>query len=161
MSLPVAIVAGGLGTRLSPLTERIPKSLVEVAGKPFVVHQLELLQQHGLRHVVLCVGYLGDQVRVSLGDGRQWGMNLQYVFDGPTLLGTGGALRRALPLLGESFLVMYGDSYLECDYGAVERAFLTSGKLGLMTVFQNDNLWDRSNVLFANSRIVRYDKHQQ
>lgn len=158
MSLPVAILAGGLATRLQPLTERIPKSLIEVAGKPFAVHQLELLRQHGLTQVVFCVGHLGDQVQAALGDGRRWDMNLQYVFDGPKLLGTGGALRRALPLLGEAFLVMYGDSYLECDYAAVERAFRASGKLGLMTVFHNANRWGCSNVLFAEGRILCYDK---
>jgi prepilin-type processing-associated H-X9-DG protein len=158
MSLPVAILAGGLSTRLRPLTERIPKSLIEVAGKPFAVHQLELLRRYSLTRVVFCVGHLGEQVQVELGDGRRWGMNLQYVFDGPTLLGTGGALRRALSLLGKAFFVMYGDSYLECDYAAVEQAFLTSRKLGLMTVYRNYDQWDRSNVLFADGRILCYDK---
>ena len=158
MSLPVAILAGGLAARLRPLTERIPKSLVEVAGKPFAVHQLELLRRHGLTDVVFCVGYLGEQVQAALGDGHRWGMNLQYVFDGPTLLGTGGALRRALPWLGEAFVVMYGDSYLDCDYTAVEHSFRASGKLGLMTVFHNANQWDRSNVLYVERQILRYDK---
>jgi dTDP-glucose pyrophosphorylase len=156
--MPVAILAGGLATRLRPLTERIPKALLEVAGKPFAVHQLELLRRHGLTQVVFCVGYLGEQVQAALGDGRRWGMNLQYVFDGPALLGTGGALRRALPLLDEAFLVLYGDAYLECDYGAVERTFRASSKLGLMTVFYNANRWDRSNVLFAEGQILCYDK---
>jgi NDP-sugar pyrophosphorylase family protein len=110
---------------------------------------------------VFCVGCLGEQVQETLGDGSRWGMNLQYVFDGPGLLGTGGALRRALPLLGESFFVLYGDSYLECDYAAVEQAFRGSGKLGLMTVYCNDDLWDRSNLLFRQGRIVRYDKRQR
>ncbi len=158
MSLPVAILAGGLAARLRPLTERIPKSLVEVAGKPFAVHQLELLRRHGLTDVVFCVGYLGEQVQAALGDGHRWGMNLQYVFDGPTLLGTGGALRRALPWLGEAFFVMYGDSYLDCNYTAVEHSFRASGKLGLMTVFHNANQWDRSNVLYVERQILRYDK---
>jgi NDP-sugar pyrophosphorylase family protein len=160
MSLPVAILAGGPATRLRPLTERLPKSLVEVAGRPFVVHQLRLLRRYGLRQVVLCVGYLGEQIQAALGDGSQWDMHLSYVFDGPTLLGTGGALRLALPWLGDAFMVMYGDSYLECDYAAVERAFRTSGKLGLMTVMHNLNQWDHSNVLFADAQIIRYDKRQ-
>ncbi len=158
MSLPVAILAGGLATRLRPFTQSIPKSLVEVAGRLFGEHQLELLRSHGLTEVVFCVGHMGEQVRAALGDGSRWDMTLRYVFDGPTLLGTGGALRRALPLLGESFMVMYGDSYLECDYGAVKQAFGTCGKWGLMTVFRNANRWDRSNVLFVNGEIVRYDK---
>jgi prepilin-type processing-associated H-X9-DG protein len=158
MTLPVAILAGGLATRMRPLSERIPKVLLEVAGRPFALHQLELLRRHGLTHVVFCVGYLGEQVQATLGDGRELGMRLEYVFDGPILLGTGGALRRAVPLLGEAFLVLYGDAYLRCDYGAVVRTFLAGGTLGLMTVFRNGDQWDRSNVLFADGRILRYDK---
>ena len=113
MTLPVAILAGGLATRLRPLTERIPKALVDVAGKPFVEHQLDLLRRHGVNRVVLCVGYLGDMVEAALGDGSRWGIDVRYAFDGEMLLGTGGALRKALPLLGENFLVLYGDSYLD------------------------------------------------
>ena len=158
MSLPVAILAGGLATRLRPLTEKIAKSLVEVDGKPFIVHQVELLRRNGVTHVVLCLGYLGEQVQAELGDGSRWGMQVDYMFDGPVLLGTAGALRRAFPRLGEEFFVLYGDSYLDCDYATVESAFLASGKLGLMTVFHNTNLWDRSNVIFENGRIQRYDK---
>lgn len=158
MNLPVAVLAGGLATRLRPLTERIPKALVEVAGKPFVEHQLDLLRRHGVNRVVLCVGYLGEMVEAAVGDGSRWGIDVRYAFDGGTLLGTGGALRKALPLLGEEFLVLYGDSYLDCDYRAVEAAFIASGKLGLMTVFRNANRWDRSNVVFTDGRIVRYDK---
>src|SRR5512136_2352765 len=119
MTLPVAILAGGLATRLRPITEQIPKSLLEVAGRPFAEHQLELLRRRGFTEIVLCVGYLGEQIRDILGDGARWGMRLQYAFDGDRLLGTGGALRRALPLLGEAFLVVYGDSFLECDYGTI------------------------------------------
>jgi len=158
MSLPVAILAGGLATRLRPLTEHIPKSLVKVAGKPFAVHQIELLRANGLARIVFCVGYLGEMLQAELGEGGRWGVSLSYVFDGPQLLGTGGALQRALPFLGEAFFVLYGDSYLECDYAAVEQAFRTSGKLGLMTVLCNDDQWDRSNVFFDNSCIMRYDK---
>jgi NDP-sugar pyrophosphorylase family protein len=161
MSLPVAILAGGLATRLRPMTEQIPKSLLEIAGRPFAEHQLELLQRHGLTNIVWCVGYLGEQIRDALGSGRRWGQQLQYAFDGQRLLGTGGALRRALPLLGEAFLVLYGDSYLECDYGAIGQAFVESDQLGLMTVLRNDNAWDRSNVEFTNGQIVRYDKRTQ
>ena len=158
MSLPVAILAGGLATRLRPLTNDIPKALVEVAGKPFIEHQLNLLRRHDLTHAVLCVGYLGEKVQAVLGDGGRLGMHLDYVFDGETLLGTGGALRKALPLLGKAFMVLYGDSYLECDYGAVANAFMARGKLGLMTVYRNAGQWDRSNILFADGRIVCYNK---
>ncbi len=160
MSLPVAILAGGLAIRLRPLTESVPKVLLEVAGKPFAVHQIELLQRHGLTEIVFCVGHLGEQVQVALGDGHSWGVNLHYSFDDPVPLGTGGALRKALAQLGEAFLVMYGDTYLLCDFAAVERAFLASSKLGLMTVFRNNNLWDHSNILFREGCILRYDKQQ-
>lgn len=158
MNLPVAILAGGLATRLGPLTASLPKSLIEVAGKPFVVHQLELLERQGFRDVVLLLGRFGDMVQRELGDGSRIGVRLRYSFDGPRQLGTGGSIRQALPKLGEAFLVLYGDSYLNCDYQAVQRAFLESGKSGLMTVFLNDGLFDRSNVLFENGVIGRYDK---
>lgn len=159
MSLPVAILAGGLATRLHPLTERIPKALVEVAGQPFAVHQLQLLKRHGFDQIVFCVGYLGDMVQEVLGDGGRWGVRVSYVSDGDKLLGTGGALCKALPLLGEAFFVLYGDAYLDCDYQKIESAFFRSGKPGLMTIFRNANRWGRSNVLFRNQRIECYDKH--
>jgi NDP-sugar pyrophosphorylase family protein len=159
VSLPVAILAGGLATRLRPMTERVPKILLDVAGRPFAEHQVELLRGHGLTRVVFCLGYLGEQVRDALGDGSRWGMHFTYVFDGDRLRGTGGALRRALPHLGPAFFVMYGDSYLECDFGAIETRFVESGKAGLMTVFKNDNRWDRSNVRYEDGRIVRYAKN--
>jgi NDP-sugar pyrophosphorylase family protein len=158
MSLPVAILAGGFATRLRPLTKSIPKSLIELAGKPFAVHQIELLRSYGITDMVFCVGHLGEKVRATLGDGSFFGVHLNYIFDGPVLLGTGGALRKALPLLGEAFFVLYGDSYLDCDYAAIEYSFWGSGKLGLMTVLRNFDQWDRSNVLFKEGRILRYDK---
>lgn len=158
MTLPVAILAGGLATRLRPVTERIPKALVEVAGKPFVLHQLELLRARGVRRVVLCLGHLGEQVQALVGDGRRFGVEVACSFDGDRLLGTGGALRAALPLLGDRFLVLYGDSYLDCDYAAVAARFVESGRLALMTVFRNGGQWDASNVVFRDGRILRYAK---
>ena len=158
MTLPVAILAGGLATRLRPLTERQPKILIDVAGRPFAVHQLELLRQWGVSRIVYCLGYLGEQVADTLGDGSRFRMTFEYVFDGPRLRGTGGALNEALPRLGAAFFVMYGDSYLECDFRAVEHAFRNSHKPGLMTVFRNENRWGRSNVAYEDGRIVMYDK---
>ncbi|OFV92892.1 MAG: nucleotidyl transferase [Acidobacteria bacterium RIFCSPLOWO2_02_FULL_64_15] len=157
--MSVAILAGGLATRLRPITEQIPKSLVDVAGKPFAAHQVELLRRHGLTDIVFLVGHLGEMVRDALGDGTSVGVRLRYVFDGPGHLGTGGAVRNALPALSDPFFVLYGDSYLECDYQAIEQAFATAGKNGLMTVYRNNDQWDRSNVLFEEGRIIRYDKH--
>ncbi len=159
--LPVAILAGGLATRLRPITEKIPKALVEINGEPFVAHQLRLLEERGIRQVVLCVGYLGEMVREFVGDGRRFGLEVQYSFDGPVLRGTAGALQQALPLLGESFFVLYGDSYLPCDYQAVEEAFRRSGKTALMTVFRNEGAWDTSNVEFAGGRILAYNKRNR
>ena len=158
MSLPVAILAGGRATRLGPLTERLPKSLVDVAGRPFVEHQIALLQRNQLDDIVLLVGHLGEMVREALGDGRRHGVRIRYVSDGAEPLGTGGAIRRALPYLGPAFFVLYGDSYLECDYPAIERAFLCSGKDGLMTVYANDDSFDRSNVVYAGGNILHYNK---
>jgi NDP-sugar pyrophosphorylase family protein len=156
--LPVAILAGGLATRLRPLTETVPKALLEIRGEPFLAHQLRLLRRNGITHAVLCVGYLGYQIHDFAGDGRAFGMRLDYSDDGPELLGTAGALKKALPLLGDGFFTLYGDSYLPCDYAAVEQAFLDSGKAGMMTVYRNDGLWDSSNVEFAEGSIRAYDK---
>jgi len=161
MTLPVAILAGGMATRLGDLARDTPKALIDVAGRPFIAHQLDLLRAHGLTDIVLCTGYLGARLEDAVGDGSQHGVHVRYSPDGPRPLGTGGALRQALPLLGEAFFTMYGDSYLECDYRAVERAFLASGRPALLTVMRNDDQWDRSNVLCVNSRIVRYSKEHR
>ena len=161
MTLPVAILAGGLATRLGPITRAVPKALLDVAGRPFIVHQLALLRAAGIRRVVLCVAHLADQIEAVLGDGRDHGVEIAYSSDGDQLLGTAGALRRALPLLGDRFLVLYGDSYLTCDYAAIARAFVASGRLGLMTVFENHGQYDASNVRFRGGdrgQIECYDK---
>lgn len=159
--LPIAILAGGLATRLRPITEKIPKLLVEVAGEPFFSHQLRLLKKSGLTHIVLCVGYLGEMIVDRYGDGSKWGVRIDYSFDGPKLLGTGGALIQALPKLGECFYVLYGDSYLPVDYLRIGKYFLRSEKLGLMTVFENRGRYDASNVWFAEGEIKTYDKQSK
>jgi MurNAc alpha-1-phosphate uridylyltransferase len=159
--LTVAILAGGLATRLHPITETIPKSLVDVAGIPFIVRQLDYLCRQGITDVVLCIGYLGEQVQALVGDGSSFGLNITYSWDGPKLMGTGGALKQALPVLGEQFFVFYGDSYLPIDFRKVEESFLKSNKPALMTVLHNDDLWDKSNVLFRDGRITEYNKRIQ
>jgi NDP-sugar pyrophosphorylase family protein len=158
---PVAILAGGLATRLRPVTATIPKSLVSVAGEPFLAHQLRLLHSQGVRSAVLCVGHLGEMIEEEFGDAAEWGIELRYSHDGPVLLGTGGALVQALPLLGDAFFVLYGDSYLPVNYAAAAAHFQSAGKRGLMTVFENENAFDRSNVCFRDGEIVRYDKRVQ
>jgi NDP-sugar pyrophosphorylase family protein len=159
--LPVVILAGGVATRLRPLTEKIPKALVDVNGQPFVAHQLNLLRSQGASRVIVCAGYKGEMIRELVGNGAAFGLEVEFVFDGPHLLGTGGAIKHALPLLGEAFFVLYGDSYLLCDYRAVQDAFAASARLGLMTVFRNEGRWDQSNVEFADGRIVAYDKRHR
>ena len=155
---PVAVLAGGLATRLRPATEKTPKALLRVAGEPFLVHQLRLLHSQGLRKVVLCVGNLGEMIEAEIGDGRTLGLHIDYSFDGPALLGTGGAVKRALPKLGDRFLVTYGDSYMPVDYAKIVEAFVLSEKPALMTVFENEGRWDASNVWFEAGEVRRYDK---
>ena len=157
LDIPVSILAGGMATRLRPITEKIPKSLVSVAGKPFLTHQLELLHARGVRHVVLCVGHLGEMIQRDYGN-EAFGIKLDYSFDGAKLLGTGGAIKRALPMLGPEFFVLYGDSYLPIEYRPIAEFFQLSGKLGCMTVYRNEGKYDTSNVLFADGEIKVYDK---
>lgn len=156
----VAILAGGLATRLRPITETIPKALVNVAGKPFIVRQLSYLREQGISHVVLCIGYLGDMVREIVGSGESFGLEVSYSEDGPNLLGTGGALAKAIPLLGDDFFVLYGDSFLPLDFSAVEEAYDKNKKPALMTILKNKNLWDKSNVLFLDGRLLEYNKRE-
>ena len=158
---PVAILAGGLAKRLRPVTATIPKSLVPVAGEPFLAHQLRLLRTQGIESAVLCVGHLGEMIEEEFGDGAAWDIELKYSYDGPDLLGTGGALVNALPLLGNAFYVLYGDSYLPIDLAGVARRFRKEGKLGAMTVFRNDDAFDRSNVHYHNGQLLRYDKEER
>ena len=162
MSLPAAILCGGKATRLYPLTEDHPKALIEIAGEPFLAHQLRLLKRSGIDRVVLCAGYLAEMLVDYAGDGSRFGVAIDYSFDGPRPLGTAGALKLALPRLGEEFFVLYGDSYLACDYQAVARRFRESRKPALMTVFANHDRFDRSNVAMGSSReILAYDKHNR
>src|SRR3989442_7596918 len=159
----VAILSGGMANRLRPLTNRVPKALVEVAGKLFVDRQLTLLQSKGIRRVILCVGHLGEKIERVIGNGKDWGLKVEYSYDGPELLGTAGALLKARSYLGDLFWVLYGDSYLDFDYARAADYFEQEGegKLGLMTVFANRNKWDKSNVVFANGEILQYDKNRQ
>lgn len=154
----IAILAGGLATRLRPASEKIPKSLLPVAGEPFIRRQLRLLREKGIGRAVICAGHLGEMIRREVGDGGSLGISVEYSFDGERLLGTAGALKKAAPLLGDSFLVLYGDSYLDCDYASVWRAFLAGGKPALMTVYGNEGRHDASNVVFAGGEILAYDK---
>lgn len=156
---PVAILAGGLATRLRPMTSTIPKSMVMVAGRPFIAWQLDYLRQQGIIDVIICAGYLGEQIEDFIGNGGAYGLKVAYSYDGPELLGTGGALKQALPLLGNAFFVFYGDSYLPINFLDVALDFQRQGKPALMTVIKNNNQWDKSNVLFENDLLIEYNKH--
>ena len=157
--LPVIILAGGLATRLRPITETIPKALVEINGRPFLDYQMRLLAANGVTRAVLSVAYRGEMIEEYLGDGSRYGIAVSYSYDGPVYLGTAGAIRKALDGLGESFFTLYGDSYLTASFAAVEKTFLESGKEALMTIYRNDGLFDTSNVEFAGGRIAAYDKN--
>jgi NDP-sugar pyrophosphorylase family protein len=154
------VLAGGLGTRLHPATEAVPKCLVEVAGRPFAHWQLEWLAAQRVRHVVFSIGHLGAMVRAEIGDGTRWGLEVTYVDEGDELLGTGGALRRAVEHggLGPDFFVLYGDSYLSLDLAAVAHAFHARNTGALMTVFHNRARWEESNVVFEDGMVTLYQK---
>jgi MurNAc alpha-1-phosphate uridylyltransferase len=154
---PVCILAGGLGTRLGEQSADMPKALTEVAGEPFLLHQLRLLASHKANSIVLCVGHLGELIRQRIGD-EHYGMEIAYSFDGPGLDGTLGAIMRARRLLGERFLVLYGDTYLRIDYAAAAVTWEKSGLPAMMTVLRNEGRWDTSNAAYANDRVTAYDK---
>jgi len=158
MMPPVVIIAGGTATRLRPITETVPKSMLEVAGKPFIDHQLHLLRKHGIQKVVICSGYLSDKIENFVGDGRRYDLSVTFSVDGEKLLGTGGAVKKALPLLGEEFFVVYGDSYPTVDFKDVYGHFCQQQGRALMTVFKNCDAFDRSNIVFKEGKIVTYDK---
>jgi NDP-sugar pyrophosphorylase family protein len=156
---PVCILAGGRGTRLGDVAREIPKPLLEVAGEPFLLHQLRLLAGHGAREAVICVGYRGEMIESRIGSDR-FGMRIAYSHDGPGLDGTLGAIRRARTILPERFLVLYGDTYLRVDYRAADRAWRESGLPALMVVLRNDGRWDTSNARYESGRVLTYDKHR-
>lgn len=158
--LPVAILAGGLAKRLRPITDTLPKALVPVAGRPFILRQLDYLNSQGFKRVVMCTGYRAGQIKQVVGDGSVCGLEVEYSDDGEKLVGTGGALRKALPLLGGEFFVLYGDSFLPIEFSPVEQAWRNESLPGLMTVFRNDGRWDTSNVLFDNGKIIEYNKNK-
>lgn len=158
---PVVILAGGLATRLRPLTEKIPKSLIEICGRPFIEYQLEYLSGEGLSDVVIATGFLGEMIESAVGYGDRFGLDIRYSHDGDQLLGTGGAIKKALPIIAsDSFFVLYGDSYLPVKYGLIQQAYNGSMKPALMTVYENKNSFDTSNVIFDGINLQLYDKQK-
>jgi NDP-sugar pyrophosphorylase family protein len=157
MDIQIVILAGGLATRLGEITKNRPKSLVEIFNKPFLAYQLELLRAKGITEVVLCIGHLGAQIRETFGDGSKYGMHISYSIEEKPL-GTAGALKNAKSLLGEVFFVLYGDSYLFLDFLKVQSFFKSQNKLGLVTVYRNDDTYDRSNMAINGNIVVKYSK---
>ena len=153
------ILAGGLATRMKPITEKIPKSLIELKGKPFIIHQLSYIKSQGIQKIVLCIGHLGHMIQSLIGNGEALGLDIQYSLDGDKLLGTGGAIKKCLPLLKEDFFVLYGDSFLPINYKNVEEAYVLSKKNALITIVKNNNQWDKSNVEFESGKLIEYNKH--
>jgi NDP-sugar pyrophosphorylase family protein len=160
MDIQVAIIAGGLATRLGELTKSRPKSLVEVNNKPFLAYQLEILKAQGIVDVVLCLGHLGEQIRDVFGNGSKYGVHISYSLENRPL-GTAGALKHASPLLAGNFVVMYGDSYLFLDLQKVYAYFLSQNKLGLVTALRNHNSYDESNMVIGNGMALKYSKFEK
>ena len=157
---PLVILAGGLAKRMRPLTNQMPKSMIDIWGYPFLAYQLNLVRKKGIKEIVICIGFKGKEIEDYFGIGKQFNLNIQYSYDGKDLLGTGGAIKKALPFLGPDFFVMYGDSYLNTNFQRIYDHFLDGEKtgsienvLGLMTVFQNNNEYDQSNIEFQNGII--------
>jgi len=159
--MQAVVLAGGLATRMRPHTERVPKSMLEVAGRPFIDWQLELLAGSGIRDVVLCVAHLGDAISAHVGDGTRYGVSVRYAVEEPgRLLGTAGALRAAAALLSPRFVVTYGDSYLPFDYGEPLRLLERHPDCdGVMAVYRNAGRFEPSNVVTDGEWVLRYEKH--
>ncbi len=158
--MQTVILSGGLATRLRPLTDTMPKAMIPVAGRPFIDHQLSLLSRNGIKEVLLCLGYLGEQIETFVGDGSAWGLRVQYSWEREQLLGTGGAVKLAEPHLDKTFFLTYGDSYLPIDYVEVAEAFSRGGKLAMMVVYKNEDRFDRSNVVIDGDLVCKYDKQE-
>ena len=159
MQLPLAILAGGLGKRLEEKTLNTPKALIDVFGKPFISRQLNYLQKQGFNKIVICTGYLGYKIKKYVGDGTDYGLNIKYSDDGDQLLGTGGAIKKALKFMSKDFFILYGDSFLPVNFSLIEKAFFDEGKPALMTVLKNIGQWDKSNAYFKN-KLVYYNKKE-
>lgn len=156
--LPVVILSGGLGTRLGKLAEHLPKSLIEICGKPFIEWQLKLLVSHGVKRIIYCTGHMSDKIKERISQCNIYDLEIDFSEDGKSLLGTGGAIRNALEFLPEEFIVLYGDSYLEMDYKKFCADFNDPEISALMSVYKNSNKLDRSNILLKNGIIEKYQK---
>ena len=160
IDMQVAILAGGLASRLGDLAKNQPKSMLKVLGRPFLEYQLELLRKGGIRSAVLCIGHMGGQIERHFGNGSKYGVNIEYSFE-DKLLGTAGALKKAEGLLHDVFFTMYGDSYLFLDFSLAMSCFKSYNKLALMTVYKNYDQHDRSNTIVEGDLVKRYSKREK
>jgi len=158
--LTVAILAGGKGTRLLSIAKTQPKALIKVLGKPFIFYQLYYLQKQGIKKVVICIGHMGEMIQSAVGDGSKFNLKISYSSDGSKLLGTGGAIKKALPRLGDEFFILYGDTFLPINFNLVQEAYFSDNYPLLMTVLKNNGRWDRSNVLLKKNNLVDYNKQK-
>jgi len=160
MTIPITILCGGLATRLYPTTKTIPKSLVMIGDTPFISYQLDLLYRKGITDVVLCVGKFGNMIEDYVGDGSFWGLRVKYSYEDEDYpLGTGGAIKNALDLLPDKFMITYGDSFLDINYNRIVSKFHKNKKPMLITIYKNNNIGDKSNILYKNRKILNYDKN--
>jgi N-acetyl-alpha-D-muramate 1-phosphate uridylyltransferase len=157
--MQAVILAGGLATRLRPLTKNIPKSMVIINNKPFLQYQLELLKKNGITDIVLCVGYLHEQIEDYFQNGKDFGVNIKYSKEGKNLLGTAGALKNAVDLLEEKFFLTYGDSYVFLDFQKILSYFNAHSEMALMVVYNNNDKYDKSNVCLNGDKVSKYDKN--
>lgn len=156
--LPIIILAGGLATRMRPLTKSVPKALLKVNGQPFIFWQLKYLRNQGITEVIICVGYLGAAIQDIVGNGSKFGLKITYSHDGPKLLQTGGAIKKALHLIDTNFFVLYGDSFLPINFTEIQSAYFTKKSPALLTILKNTNQWDKSNILYQNDQLIEYNK---
>ncbi len=154
----IALLAGGLATRLYPMTHDTPKLMLMIDDKPFIHYQLKRLKENGLRRVILCVGKHGEQIEDYFRLAPDYGLDIVFSYDGDKQLGTGGALKKALPLLSDPFFILYGDSFLNLDYRHIYQCFREQNDQALMTIYNNKDKWDTSNIVYKNNRILTYDK---
>jgi len=161
MTIPVAILAGGLAKRLKKNTFNKPKALIDIAGKPFISRQLSYLSNQNIKDIVICTAHLGNQIKDYVGDGSKYNLKVSYSDDGDKLLGTGGSLKKASRILGENFFILYGDSFLPINFSLVEKAYFRQKKPALMTVFKNNDHGDKSNVYFKNKCVLYNKKNPQ
>ena len=156
--MQIVILCGGLATRLRPVTEKIPKSMIKIEGKLFLEYQLNLLKKNNIFDMIFCIGDKGEQIEDYFGNGSRFGIKIEYSREKEELLGTGGALKQAESLLDEVFLVIYGDSYLPFNFKVAIDYFNKFNKLGLMTVYKNQDLSGGNNVVVKDNLVKQYNK---